>query len=1004
MPDKQTRDGRWSSRGFFGLRSNHWRNAPEKPSQRFGDAAVDSREPDDRPVKDLSTSQTGSASSSTAEKLRRHGSRLLSIIRLHGSTGERASTDMETSPPRLPSLASSEPVEEAAATSRSTVAISKTVVLHRDTSESLQSRSSETPSDTHLLAANGLLSFAPSRNSQQVAIESLQKQKDQTDLRKSRSITGISHHLSHKLSDTFATPTVVHRPNLQTCPSLQSLLDRPTSGVQDTEKPVAESSTDPSSHANSSGAFVWSRSTGKTSQSSNKASLHGTKNKDRSEHPERFTNHGTVGLTHGEVREGSLTPIEESPQVVSPTIITVEATANAKIFFEMYFDALLSAQRCPRSLRRHELENHLHTEAFTAEQRQHERALWQLQESDQLRQTRALKSKANTTTTRSGVAVAGFDVVKVLGKGSFGVVRLVRQRDSTQEEQAVQNPVTSPPSSWRQLPREDLTNRKMSTIEILRASLDNQRASQRRGVRKAKREVYAMKVIRKSDMLRNSQEGHLRAERDFLVASEKSRWVVPLIASFQDVTNLYLVMEYMVGGDFLGLLFRKDVLKEKKARWYIAEMILCVEEAHRLHWIHRDVKPDNFLISASGHLKISDFGLAFDGHWTHDQSFFNNHRQSLMEKLGITVEGDSLDRKEGAQIAAGMALANAITGRKGRRPTPQSDGPGENEQILQWRNRSGNRKLARSVVGTSQYMAPEVIRGELYDGRCDWWSIGIILYECLYGYTPFVCENRHDTKIKILNNATTLKFPSEKDIDRKEKISYEAMDLINSLLQEKEHRLCSKQYRQNDYHLSRLGHSHLVSTRVDKQSQDYQGHFVYANDAADIKSHSFFHGLSWERLHLSRPPFVPDVKGRDDTKYFDEEEPVSDVDDASTIGSGVDHNGCAEASRKVAAAIVTTQLDGAHGLQTTTVARGFGDDGSLGVRVGDNTAKSAKRKEKKRPRDRVLRDKEVGRTALEMRKRVAFLGYTYRRPKSTMYDDERGRQASGRRSKLPSMN
>lgn len=230
------------------------------------------------------------------------------------------------------------------------------------------------------------------------------------------------------------------------------------------------------------------------------------------------------------------------------------------------------------------------------------------------------------------------------------------------------------------------------------------------------------------------------------------------------------------------------------------------------------------------------------------------------------------------------------------------------------------------------------------------------------------------------------------------------MDLINSLLQEKEHRLCSKQYRQNDYHLSRLGHSHLVSTRVDKQSQDYQGHFVYANDAADIKSHSFFHGLSWERLHLSRPPFVPDVKGRDDTKYFDEEEPVSDVDDASTIGSGVDHNGCAEASRKVAAAIVTTQLDGAHGLQTTTVARGFGDDGSLGVRVGDNTAKSAKRKEKKRPRDRVLRDKEVGRTALEMRKRVAFLGYTYRRPKSTMYDDERGRQASGRRSKLPSMN
>jgi serine/threonine protein kinase len=109
-----------------------------------------------------------------------------------------------------------------------------------------------------------------------------------------------------------------------------------------------------------------------------------------------------------------------------------------------------------------------------------------------------------------------------------------------------------------------------------------------------KKEVYAMKVIRKSDMLRNSQEGHLRAERDFLVSSAKSRWVVPLIASFQDANNLYLVMDYMVGGDFLGLLIRKETLSEDKTRWYIAEMILCVEEAHRLRWIHRDIKPDNF--------------------------------------------------------------------------------------------------------------------------------------------------------------------------------------------------------------------------------------------------------------------------------------------------------------------------------------------------------------------------------------------------------------------------
>lgn len=269
-----------------------------------------------------------------------------------------------------------------------------------------------------------------------------------------------------------------------------------------------------------------------------------------------------------------------------------------------------------------------------------------------------------------------------------------------------------------------------------------------------KKEIYAMKVIRKSEMLRNSQEGHLRAERDFLVAAEYSRWfvfcsmnddfnlqltfcrVVPLVASFQDINNLYLIMDYMPGGDFLGLLIRDNVLSEATTKWYVAEMILCLEEAHALRWIHRDVKPDNFLITASGHLKISDFGLAFDGHWSHDQAYFNNHRYSLLSKLGITVEGDSVDKSEAAQVASSPdtnrfsvvgKIANAI-GIPGRdRHERRSSGCGE--MILNWRNRRGNRSLARSVVGTSQYMAPEVVKGELYDARCDWWSVAIILYE-----------------------------------------------------------------------------------------------------------------------------------------------------------------------------------------------------------------------------------------------------------------------------------
>ena len=91
------------------------------------------------------------------------------------------------------------------------------------------------------------------------------------------------------------------------------------------------------------------------------------------------------------------------------------------------------------------------------------------------------------------------------------------------------------------------------------------------------RQVYVMKAIGKSDMLRNCQEGYFRGQRDFLIASEKSQWIVPL-ASFRDTNNLYLVMDYRVDGDFLSLLLRKCAQSEKASNWYLAEIILCIEE------------------------------------------------------------------------------------------------------------------------------------------------------------------------------------------------------------------------------------------------------------------------------------------------------------------------------------------------------------------------------------------------------------------------------------------
>ncbi|ORY15964.1 Serine/threonine-protein kinase-like protein cbk1 [Clohesyomyces aquaticus] len=550
-----------------------------------------------------------------------------------------------------------------------------------------------------------------------------------------------------------------------------------------------------------------------------------------------------------------------------------------------------------------------------------------------------------------GVHMSNYEIVRVLGKGSFGVVRLVREKS-------------------------DPSGQPIRPMQV--EGFDGCSPSSKPVPVRKKKEVYAMKVIRKSDMLRNSQEGHLRAERDFLVASENSRWVVPLIASFQDNNNLYLVMEYMVGGDFLGLLLREDILDEKVAQWYIAEMILCIEEAHKMNWIHRDVKPDNFLITSSGHLKISDFGLAFDGHWTHNQTYYNEQRYSLLRDLDLTVQGDAQDCEEELARRDYHARIDLINGRMPDRERFEAKQEGVNGPIIDWLNRTQRRNFAKSVVGTSQYMAPEVIKGEKYDGRCDWWSIGIILYECLYGCTPFFCDNRAATKARILEHNQYLRFPPDQryarpNMDRVplHPVTRTAIDLMMRLLEEKEGRLSSKRYRENDY----IMHHRALRTRH-LRNFNSTGHVVFQNDAEDIKNHPWFNNIQWPTLHLTRPPFVPRVHGNQPiTKYFDDEAEImsaSDHLDSSSSQTG-----------SIAVVDIATLQVGGPALQPIPPKHGL-EDNYFAAMDGPKR----RRKNKKRPRDKMLRDPEVGRTVLEIRKKGAFMGYTYRRPGFTLSELE----------------
>lgn len=241
-----------------------------------------------------------------------------------------------------------------------------------------------------------------------------------------------------------------------------------------------------------------------------------------------------------------LIPVQEEPVEVLPSVVTVENVAAAKVYFETHFHKVLMEPHSPRSVRLKKLEQRMAELGLSHDERLGAKQQWNRAESDHLRQIRVLKSSSNERHGAKGISIAGFDVIRVLGKGSFGVVRLVTERQGNVK------PVTNDSNGCA-------TNG---------TAVDNVDGTAKHNLPTGKPlpDVFAMKVIRKSEMLRACQEGHLRAERDFLVGAEESCWVVPLIASFQDNTNLYLVMEYMIGGDFLGLLLREDVLDEQVAR------------------------------------------------------------------------------------------------------------------------------------------------------------------------------------------------------------------------------------------------------------------------------------------------------------------------------------------------------------------------------------------------------------------------------------------------------
>jgi len=289
-------------------------------------------------------------------------------------------------------------------------------------------------------------------------------------------------------------------------------------------------------------------------------------------------------------------------------------------------------------------------------------------------------------------------------------------------------------------------------------------------------EIYAVKSMIKDNMVLKNQVSHVQAERDVMAIADNV-WMVRLFYTFQDEVNLYMVMEFLPGGDLMSLLMKEDTFPEEKTRQIVAEMIMAVHSVHALGYIHRDLKPDNVLLDWNGHLKLTDMGLS-----------------KKLEKEDSPFDLDTIN--EGAEDEAKSDEA-------GSSPGPQ---PGHRA-----------RNLAYSTVGTPDYIAPEVLGQKGYGQACDWWSLGVIMYECLVGYTPFYADEPVMTCRKILRWHQFLEVPEH----IQQKLSDQCLDFLCCVI-------CGVEER------------------------------IGANGVEEIKAHPWFAGLDFDHLLEIPAPYKPE--------------------------------------------------------------------------------------------------------------------------------------------------
>ena len=326
---------------------------------------------------------------------------------------------------------------------------------------------------------------------------------------------------------------------------------------------------------------------------------------------------------------------------------------------------------------------------------------------------------------------------------------------------------------------------------------------------------YAIKVLKKADMIAKNQITNVRAERMILMNRTQSPFVVKLFFTFQSAEYLYLVMEYLPGGDCASLVKTLGELPEAWARQYLAEIVDGLAYLHSTGVVHRDMKPDNLLIDQRGHLKLTDFGLSKFGLLGRQTRVRN---PSAPDGAAQPLAAPPLSTTW-AQLPDAASASDAA-------PVPLASVPSAAQNTEAYFRSMAQDSETKRIVGTPDYLAPETILGVGMDEfGVDWWAVGVILFEFLCGYSPFHASTPNQVFDKILTRSI--------DWDTDAPLSDEARDLIERLI-------CTDRRE-------RLG----------------------ARGVDEIRAHPFFAGIDWDHLADADGPFVPCLDDAASTDYFD---------------------------------------------------------------------------------------------------------------------------------------